>query len=304
MKKEMSVGVVIPTWNSKHHLERCITPLLQSALKPKILVIDSSSTDGTIEMAKSLGVETFQIPKNAFNHGLTRELARKKLMTDIVVMITDDAYALDHTMLENLTLPIMEGKASIAYARQLPRIGAGFFESFPREFNYPDSSHVRSIFDSETYGAYTFFCSNSSAAYLNSALDGIGGFSDVLLGEDTVATATLLRKGHKIAYAANAEVRHSHSYSLKQEFQRYFDTGIARKSYQSLITCTGSDNKRGANLFKEMMKRLLKEKPYLIPYAILNNAAKFIGYHLGRRSDQFPLFLKRALSSQKHHWLD
>lgn len=301
MKAKYSVGIVIPTWNSKHHLKNCLPPLIASDLNPRILVIDSSSTDGTVEEAKKFGVQTFVIPKNEFNHGLTREKARKLLKTDIVVMITDDAYAANSKMLEKLVEPIQNDLASIAYARQLPKTGAGFFEAFPRDFNYPPKSHIRSIFDSSTWGPYTFFCSNSCAAYSNQALNEIGGFSDVLLGEDTVAVAKLLRKGHKIAYVAEAEVRHSHTYTLKQEFQRYFDTGVARKSYAELIKTDSSDNSRGASLLKEMLKRLLK-KPHLLPYAFLNTSAKFLGYHLGKRSTLFPLNIKKALSSQKYHW--
>lgn len=235
MIKIKTVGIVIPTWNSKKHLRECLKPLLASSLNPKILCIDSSSTDGTAELAKELGAETIIIPKEEFNHGLTREKARLHLNTDIIVMMTDDAYALDNTMLEMLVEPLIQNKASIAYARQLPRKGAKFFESFPREFNYPEKSNIRSIFDLEKYGTYTFFCSNSTAAYLNSALSEIGGFPDVLFGEDTVVTAKLLRKGHKIAYVAEAQVYHSHDYTLKQEFKRYFTMGIARKSYQKLI---------------------------------------------------------------------
>jgi rhamnosyltransferase len=282
MKEIKSIGVIIPTWNSKHHLEKCLPPLLNSNLNLKILCIDSSSNDGTIEFAQSLGIETLVIKKEEFNHGLTREKARRHIKTDIIVMMTDDAYALDNSLIENLTKPLLNGTASIAYARQLPRIGSGFFESFPREFNYPADSHVRSIFDVKRFGVYTFFCSNSCAAYLNSALNEIGGFPNVLFGEDTVCTAKLLRKGHKIAYVAEARVRHSHNYSLTQEFIRYYAIGKARKSYQHLLNCEASDNRRGASLFKEMIKRLIKYKPYLIPYAFLHTGVKFIGYHLGK----------------------
>lgn len=282
MKKKLSIGIVIPTWNSKHHLENCLQPLLASPLNFRILCIDSSSTDGTVELAKELGCETLVIPKEEFNHGLTRDKARLHLNTDIIVMMTDDAYAVDSTMLGKLIEPLLNGLASISYARQLPRIGANFFESFPREFNYPSISHIRSIFDLNTFGTYTFFCSNSTAAYLNLALDEIGGFPNVLFGEDTVVTAKLLRSGHKIAYVAEAQVRHSHAYTLTQEFKRYFTMGIARKSYQNYLQGASSDNKRGASFFKEMIKRLAKEQPYLIPYAILNTSVKFIAFHLGK----------------------
>jgi len=289
MKKIKSVGIVIPTWNSKKHLRACLTPLLASSLKPKILCIDSSSTDGTLELAKELGALTLVIPKDEFNHGLTREKARLHLNTDIIVMMTDDAYAVDSSMLEKLVNPIIHDLASIAYARQLPRKNAAFFESFPREFNYPSKSHIRTIFDLEKYGTYTFFCSNSSAAYLSSALNEIGGFPSVLFGEDTVVTAKLLRKGHKIAYVSESMVHHSHDYNLRDEFKRYFTMGIARKSYQDLIACKSGDNKRGASFFKEMIKRLIKEKPYLIPYAFISNAVKFVAFHSGRFYGSFNL---------------
>ncbi len=286
MKETYSIGICIPTWNSKHHLHKCLRPLLDSSLNPKILLIDSSSTDGTVEAAKDFGVEILIIPKEEFSHGRTREKARLHLNTDIVVMITDDAYAQDNTMLEKLVQPIIEKQTSISYARQLPKDGAKFFEAFPREFNYPPTSHIRSILDMDKWGTYTFFCSNSTAAYLNSALDEIGGFPDVIFGEDTVVVAKLLKKGHKIAYAAEARVQHSHDYTLTQEFKRYFMMGIARKSYQDLIACKSSDNKRGASFFKLMIKRLIKEKPSLLPYAFISTAVKFLGYHLGRISSK------------------
>lgn len=302
MQKPYTIGIVVPTWNSKNRLKRCLTPFLQSPLNPKILVIDSSSTDGTLDIAKELKCETLTIPQKEFNHGLTREKARKHLNTDIVVMLTDDAYALQSSTLETLITPIILKQASIAYARQLPRQGSDFFEAFPREFNYPSTSHIRDLRDLNKWGIYTFFCSNSCAAYLNSALDEIGGFSDVLFGEDTVATAKLLRRGHKIAYVAEAEVKHSHSYTLRQEFQRYFDIGTARNSYKKLLACNNDDSKRGASLVKEMLKRLIKEKPSLLPYALLNISAKGFGYYLGRFSKYMPLFIKKALSSQKYYW--
>jgi rhamnosyltransferase len=46
-----SVGIVIPTLNAERCLSNCISPLLNSALKPRILVVDSSSTDNTVRMA-------------------------------------------------------------------------------------------------------------------------------------------------------------------------------------------------------------------------------------------------------------
>lgn len=275
-----TVGVAFVTLNSSHHLPYCLPSLIQSPLKPKILIVDSSSSDGTVELAKQFGVETLVIPKSSFNHGLTRELARKTLQTDIVVMATPDAYAVDRNVLGRLVEPLIEGKASLAYARQIPHEKAGFFEAFPRSFNYPAVSHIRCLDDIAEFGVYTFFFSDSFGAYLNSALDEIGGFSSVLTGEDTLACAKLLRKGHKVAYIAEACVHHSHNYSLVQEFKRHFDTGFARKEYREWIG-TG-DSKRGFQYLKTMMNELVRKKPHLIPYGLLQTFVKWTGYQIGQ----------------------
>lgn len=302
MNSTPSIGCAILTYHAKNHLVSCLTPLLNSPLKPRILVVDSSSNDGTRELAASLGIETIVISQKDFNHGITREMARKHLGTDIICMITQDAYLADNDALSYLVAPIIENKAKISYARQLPHQGASFFEAFPRRYNYPPTSQLRSIEDCQQYGVYTFFCSDSCAAYSNAALNEIGGFEEALLGEDTVATAKILRKGHKIAYTAEALVSHSHNYSLWQEFCRSFDTGLARKNYASLLECGSSDSKRGADYLKTMLAELIKESPHLIPYALAHASAKWLGYQIGKMSVKAPIALKKNLSSQKFYW--
>lgn len=301
MSKAPSIGVLIPTYQAARHLDKCLPPLLESSLRPRVLVIDSSSTDETAALARQHGAEVVVIPKAEFNHGKTREKGRHLLGTDIVVMVTQDAYA-KPGMLEELVKPLVEGQAALSYARQLPHTGAGFFEAFPRRFNYPAVSQLRSLEDLDRYGVYTFFCSNSCAAYVNTALNEVGGFPDVLFGEDTVVTAKLLQRGHRIAYVAEAEVQHSHAYTLKQEFRRHFDIGLARKSYHEHIKAAGSDNKRGGAYVKAMLESLCMDAPFMIPYALLQTGAKFAGYRLGKASERAPLWVKRAFSSQPSYW--
>lgn len=278
-----TLGIVIPTFQAAKHLPYCLPPLLSSPLKPRIVIIDSSSTDNTVEIARSMGAETIVIPKKEFNHGTTREMGRKYLSTSIVIMITQDAYATSPHMIEHLIQPIVEGRASIAYGRQLPHIGASLLAAFARRYNYPEKSHLRSIDDIDQYGIYTFFCSNSCAAYRNTALDEVGGFPPVIFGEDSIVAAKLLHNNHKIAYAAEAEVRHSHDYKLKQEFYRHFDMALVRAAYSDLFYVKGAtDHKRGKTYIQALLKELWKSKPSLIPYALLQILCKWSGYQLGK----------------------
>lgn len=298
----ITVGVAIITHNAKHHLSNCLPPFLNSPLKPRVVVVNSSSNDGTIEMAQKFGAETLVIPRLKFNHGSTREKARQYLNTDIIVMATPDAYAKSSDVLEKLIQPIIEEKAALAYGRQIAHDGADIFERFAREFNYPRDSHIRSLDTLSQYGSYTYFCSNSFAAYSNKALEAIGGFSPVLIGEDTVAAAKLLNAGYSIAYVADAVVKHSHRYCLKDEFTRSFDTGLARRTYQNLISKGGKDTIRGKLYVQALLGRLAKEKPHLIPYAVLQSAIKWLGYKLGQASLNAPHFWKKSLSAQDFYW--
>ena len=300
---QSSIGVIIPTFQAAKHLRHCLPPLLQSPLKPRVLIIDSSSTDGTAAIAREMGAEILVIPQSEFNHGTTREKGRQYLRTSIIVMLTQDAYAVSPDLLGHLVKPLLEQQASIAYARQLPHQGSGLFAAFARDFNYPPTSHLRSLADISTYGVYTFFCSNSCAAYLNAALDEIGGFPSVLFGEDTVVVAKLLHRQHRISYVAEAEVFHSHDYTLKQEFCRHFDMGLARHLYKDLLAISGcSDHQRGKTYVQALLKKLWQKSPSTIPYAFFQTIAKFCGYRFGQACLHAPLWLKKTLSSQKHYW--
>jgi len=298
-----SVGVAILTYQARRHLPHSLPHIIGSPLKPRVLVVDSSSNDGTVETAQQMGAETLVIPRCELNHGLTRERARKHLGTDIVVMMTPDAYPTDEGMLTRLIAPVVEGLASAAYCRQIPHDGADIFEAFPRCFNYPAESHLRSLDDLHRLGVYTFFFSDSCAAYSNRALDEFGGFPPVLAAEDTVAVAQLLRRGHSVAYVADAVVKHSHRYGLKAEFRRYFDTGYIRKIYQDLLSAPATDHDRGWLFFRSLLRELYGTgSAHLIPYAVLQTGVKLAGYQLGRVGPHLPVAIRRKLSGQDYYW--
>src|SRR5690606_23085873 len=51
----MNISVVIPVYNNKLRLEKCLTSLIQQTIsreKYEIIVVDNGSTDGSFELAK------------------------------------------------------------------------------------------------------------------------------------------------------------------------------------------------------------------------------------------------------------
>jgi len=297
-----SVGVVIITHRSRDLLEGCLRPLVRSHLAPRILVVNSSSNDGTVERARELGAETWVIPRPSFNHGRTREEARQRLGTDIVVMLTPDAHATDDDFLERLVAPIVHGEASISYGRQLPRAEADPLERFNRLFNYPEESQIRSLEDWPRFGSYTHFCSDSCCAWSQAALDEIGGLPTTLVSEETIAAARLLARGHRMAYVAEAAVIHSHGSGLWVDFQRQFDIGYTRRLFADDLLVREADEARGMRYLKAMLGHIRRERPALLPYALLHTAARYAGYRTGMLATRLPRGLATRLSSQDFFW--
>jgi len=300
---KLSIGLIIPSKNAQATLGAILSILKKSPLEFTTLIIDSSSNDQTVPIAKEHNAKVIIISQSEFNHGATREYARKQLATDIVVYLTQDAIPASADLIANLVKPLIEqDEVVVSYGRQVAHEGADLFEAFPREYNYAEREQIRGIEDVDQYGVYTFFCSNSCAAYKNAALDETGGFRSVLTNEDYFAVADLLQKGYKIAYAADAVVKHSHSYSLWQEFQRYFDTGYVRAENPIIQQLVGQAESRGVGFVVGLLKKLWQEQPLLIPYAIIQSLMKWLGYRIGFYGGTLPLWLRKILSQQAYYW--
>ncbi|MGD9510746.1 MAG: glycosyltransferase family 2 protein, partial [Geminicoccaceae bacterium] len=297
-----SVGVVVVTHRARDRIAACLAPLQASPLRPRILVVNSSSADGTVEAAEALGADTMSVPRWRFNHGLTRELARRRLGTPVVVMLTPDAVASGPEFLERLTAPVLRGEAAVAYARQVAGPEHGLLERAGRAFSYPEHSHVRGQADRSRYGSYTHFCSNAAAAWSSAALDRIGGFKPTLVSEETVAAAELLAAGESIAYVADAVVCHAHRLGPAAAFRRQFDIGYSRRLHARLLLAGEGDLQRGRRFARGVLARALRESPAELPRIRAVLAASWAGYRTGQLGPSLPTALARRASAQDYYW--
>lgn len=300
----LDIAVIIPTLNGEQNLQQVLPHLLSAVDPSQVWIIDSASRDMTVELCKQSGVNIYPLKREKFNHGGTRNLGRSLVQAEILVYMTQDAVPASPDFLKRLIEPFADPNVAVVYGRQLPRPGAAPLEAFPRIFNYPDTSVVKSKADIPRLGIKTFFCSDSFCAYRASAWDKIGGFPErTINSEDWHIAARLVAEGYQIAYAANAQVYHSHNYTLMQEFQRYFDIGSFLKREYWMREMVGQAEGEGMRLLKEQIQYLMNEKKaYLIPYMFMATAVKYMGYRTGMMEPSLPLNLKRAFSQQKYFW--
>ena len=282
-----TLGVVVPTLNAAGLWCEFQEGLRRQRLEPQqVLIVDSSSTDGTRELAQSAGYRVLSIARSEFDHGGTRQAAADLLQTaNILVYLTQDAILANEDAIVQLSRPFEDPSIGAAFGRQLPRVGAGPIEAHARNFNYPAESRVRSLADRDTVGFKAIFFSNSFGAYRRTALEQVGGFpTGSNFGEDTVVAARLLKNGWRIAYVAEARAYHSHAHGFRDEFERYCRIGRLHGSESWLLRDYGRASGEGRRFAVSEIQYLFRHAPWLIPESVLRTGLKYLGYRRGRAS--------------------
>lgn len=300
----MRLSVIIPTLNAGDRFKALLDRLaVQSLRADEIIVIDSSSDDDTVAIAHQAGCRVEVIDRSEFGHGRTRNRAAEIAEGDVLVFMTQDAMPCDERFLDHLTRPIREAAAAATYARQIAPPEATPLETFGRDFNYPAVGEVRTSADVPRMGIKAFFLSNVAAAYDRKAWDEAGRFDDsVIMNEDMLLCARLLRSGRAVAYQADAAVYHGHDYTLGEQFRRYFDIGVFFNQSRGAL---GGARAGGAGLRfarKQLVYLSARGRRRWLPRACAEVALKFLAVHSGKHYRQLPRRLRRWLSLHRRFW--
>lgn len=300
----MKVACIIPTYNGKADLKRLLDSLQTQTAQFDTFVIDSSSTDGTQELARSILGNITVITSLEFNHGGTRQLmVDQNPGYDVYLFLTQDAFLEDPDAVKLIIRPFADPKVGAVCGGQLPHYDATPLAEHARFFNYPKEVQVKTLNDVPKLGIKTAFMSNSFAAYQSEALHEVGGFPvHVIFAEDMYVTAKMLLAGWKVAYAGNAQCRHSHNYTITEEFERYFDMGVFHAREPWIRQIFGGAGGEGMRYVKSELIFLSWRLLHWWPSAVLRNAVKLLAYKLGQQEAKLPVKLKRKLSMYKRYW--
>jgi rhamnosyltransferase len=298
--------IIIPVCNGGERWREAAAALRRAVADPSlVVVVDSSSTDGSDAVAANLGFEVERIDPRTFNHGRTRQAAVDKFCRGraFVLFLTHDAVIEGPGSLTMLLDAFSNPLVGAAYGRQLPHHNAGPFGRHSASFLYPAIGDVRTLASAPRLGIRTAYLSNSFAAYRIRALQECGGFpSTLILGEDTHVALRMLLAGWSIDYCAAALVRHSHEYSILEEMRRYFDFGVLHAQLPELLREFGKPEGDGLRFVKSELGFMTATAPWLLPEVLVRNAAKYIGYRLGREFRKMPNSLRRRLSMTSGYW--
>lgn len=217
----MLASIVIRTYNEEKHLEDLLQAAnnqISSPVDYEVVLVDSGSTDRTLEIAEKYNCRIVHIDKSQFTFGRSLNMGCDYADGDILVFISGHCIPTSNSWLNTLVRPILEEKAVYTYGRQIGADDTKFSEHQVFEKYYPKSS----LIPQEGY-----FCNNANAALLKAEWKEFP-FCEELTGlEDMHMAKSLVDQGKKIAYVAEAPVYHIHNENWKQVKLRYEREAIA-----------------------------------------------------------------------------
>lgn len=230
----LRASILIPVKNGGALLGDVLDAVLaqQAPWAFEVIVVDSGSSDGSVELARQRGVRVEQIAPSEFGHGRTRNHLANLSRGDFLVFITQDARPADAHWLRNLvegcdSAPDVAGAfgphrahpgARLVTQRELREHFAGFGNTLSRV-----RMEDRERFDREVgHRQFLHFFSNNNSCLRRSVWERLP-FPDVMFAEDQTWMLAAIKAGYAKAYVPEAAVYHSHDFGVWETLQRNFD---------------------------------------------------------------------------------
>ena len=302
------ISIVIPVWNGGTDLARCLDAIAAQRVDDEVelVVIDSSSADGSAELARSRGARVEVIGRAEFRHGSARNLGAELARGETLVFTSQDAYPVDDRWLATLCRPLAENSnAAAVYGRQLPHDNARPPERYFLDFLYGPAARTQTARATSELSMDVTLFSNVNSAIRRSVWDGLRFADDIIMSEDQEWSARVLLAGWTVLYEPRAAVRHSHVYTVGSAFARFFDSGVsAERSYLAGARPSSRVLRRAALRYGvgEVEWLWRSDQRRWIPYAVVYEASKFLGLELGVRHRRLPTWLNQRLSASPQYW--
>jgi glycosyltransferase involved in cell wall biosynthesis len=224
-----AISIVLPTRNGMQTLPAVIAAIRNQRIDRavEVVIVDSSSSDGTAEYGRARADRFLAIPAERFNHGTSRNLGVELSSGDLVVMLVQDAVPASDHWLSALIEPFADPLVAGSFGRQRPRDDASavtrhYVERWAAAAGQDRSVEMRAqqyaqLSPMEQFQLCIF---DNVCSCIRRTVWVDYPFRPTPIAEDLEWGREVLLAGHRLAFAANAVVMHSHDRSPAYEFER------------------------------------------------------------------------------------
>lgn len=270
------VSVVIRTKNEERYIGEVLGALLRQEIKDfEVIIVDSGSTDRTLEIVRRYDIKLIQMKPEEFTFGRALNMGASAAKGKYVVNLSAHAIPVNSKYLHKLIGNFKGTLVAGVYGKQIPLSGTNLIEVKDYLDGYSDVRKVQTT---------DCFFSNSNASVRMDIWEKIP-FNETFTGSEDWDWAKRAQKlGYQIIYEPEAAVYHSHKEKLLQIYRRAKREAIGMKRIEmerNLDIKNACLNWK--NSVKEDYRYLRKNKAefYWFIYSPLNRLAKTCGYYNG-----------------------
>jgi len=231
----MDASIVIRTFNEARWLPEVLEAVDRQQLGGRLaetIIVDSGSTDGTLEIAERHSCRIVHIAKDDFTFGRSLNMGCDAAHGRALVFISGHCIPTNENWLAKLIAPLEDDGVVYTYGCQEGDERSRFSETQLFRKYYPAESHIPQE---------GFFCNNANAALLKSVWDS-NRFDEGLTGlEDMELAKRLVAGGADIGYVADASVLHIHEESWSKIRTRYEREAVALQVIMPEVHVTRPD---------------------------------------------------------------
>jgi rhamnosyltransferase len=295
------LSILILTKNGGEEFRTCLEQVYAQTVirQAEVIVVDSGSTDGNVEFARSLGARVEQIAPQRFHHARTRNLAAGMARGEILVFLSQDAIPSSDEWLEAITASFKDPAVGAVYGKQLPKQGASLERKDVLDTVYGDQRIIKDPAHRNGLGYRFYHFSDVNSAIRRSVWQSTQFPEDLRVFEDLGIAKRILDAGWKIVYEPGACVFHSHHHTTIGLFKRYFDIGYTLKRLQ-IWDSPGTRSsllRDGWMLLRNKLRQITRKRTQGGASALGQDIAKSAGLFLGLNQHRLPYAVKRHLSA-------
>jgi len=217
---EVFVSIILRSFNEAWALRDTLPALANQNYRPwELIVIDSGSTDGSVELCRQFGPRHLrQIAHADYNPACVLNQGMDLAASELAIFLNADATPQGPDWLAPLVAALHEPRVAAVFGRQLPRpdCAAVFAHDYERCFG-PNRESAR----------WDHFFSMASSGIRKDVWARRGFNRRLQYSEDDEFTRWCRAQGYRVVYAPQSVVMHSHNYTPGQAWRRSFGEGRA-----------------------------------------------------------------------------
>ncbi|MFQ6099699.1 MAG: glycosyltransferase family 2 protein [Anaerolineae bacterium] len=178
----------------------------------EIILVDSGSTDQTVNIGMCYGCRVIHIRPDEFTWGRALNLGAAAATGEVLVLLSAHAVPVGTAWLEQLLAPLQAPPVAAVMGRQIPIPGLDPFEEIELELWFPPLEAPKQVSS----------ISSASAAIRRNVWQEIRFDETLSLDEDGEWARAAMACGHQIMYAPHSVVWHSHPACVDTVYRRWF----------------------------------------------------------------------------------